>query len=149
MFKYKYQKLLDYQKMLEEKAKEELSSYVRMLGIAEKQLDRLAGVKYSYEKRLSEKQKNGESVNVLILYSEYIHRLENELYLQQQEVEKIKSKITTIKEKLLRLNKKRKILEKLQERAKANFVREQEAEELKKLSEFAVHQFNKKNGNKL
>lgn len=146
MFKYKLQKLLDYQRLLEDRAREELNRHVCMLTDAEKKLDRLIGVKYGYEKKLYDKQIKGEEARIVLLYLNYIARIEMELYLQRQEIERIKAKIARIKERLLELTKKRKMLEKLEEKARANFIREQEQEELKKLSEFAVHQFNKHSG---
>lgn len=146
MFKYKLQKLLDYQRLLEDRAREELNRHVCMLTDAEKKLDRLIGVKYGYEKKLYDKQIKGEEARIVLLYLNYIARIEMELYLQRKEIERIKAKIARIKERLLELTKKRKMLEKLEEKARANFIKEQEQEELKKLSEFAVHQFNKQFG---
>lgn len=146
MFKYKFQRLLEYQRMLEEKTREELSRHFNLLISAEKKLDRLIGVKFGYEKRLYDKQKRGEEIRTILLYLNYISKIENELYIQRQEIAKIKTNIEQIQERLLELTKKRKMLEKLEEKAKVKFIKEQEQEELKKLSEFAVHQFNKKNG---
>jgi|GEM_PF-1679109 len=141
-----YQKLIEYQKLLEEKTAEELAHYVKLLTNVERQIDRIKGVKINYEKQLYEKQIRGEKSPVVIAYVNYLEKLDNDLIQGKKEIDRIKSKIDEIKNKLVQIRQKKKKLEKLDEKEKANYLKELEQEELKKLNEFSVHAFNSRNG---
>jgi len=141
-----YEKLIEYQNLLEEKTAEELAHHLKLLTNMEKHMDRIRGVRVSYEKQLYEKQTKGERSPVVIAYINYLEKLDNDLIEGKKEIDRINRKIDEIKNKLLQIRQKKKKFEKLDEKQKANYLKELEQEELKKLNEFSVHSFNSRNG---
>jgi len=109
-------------------------------------MDRIRGVRVSYEKQLYEKQTKGERSPVVIAYINYLEKLDNDLIEGKKEIDRINRKIDEIKNKLIQIRQKKKKFEKLDEKQKANYLKELEQEELKKLNEFSVHSFNSRNG---
>ncbi len=139
MYHFKFQKILDIQRIKEEKLKTELLNYNKILALSQKQLDRILGVKNGYEKELMEKQRKGVCNSSINLYVTFLNKLEKDIEEHQKEIDMIKKEIQLIKVQLIEVAKRRKMLESLDEKERSDYIKKIEGEELKHIDEIAIH----------
>ncbi len=140
-FRFKFQKLLDIEKFKEEEISKELKTAQKKLR-EEKKMELL--LKSLLETRQAEMTKMLQTfadASTFVLFESYFASLNRDIIAQQSKIKKISEEIEQVRQKLLHVFKKRKLLEKLRERHKKEFDDQEKRLEIKKLDEIATSRF--------
>jgi flagellar export protein FliJ len=129
-FHFKFQKLLEIEKCREEDIVKELKKLQRILHDEEKLLVFLQSV-------LSLQSE----VNVFVLFESYFSKLNRDITTQASKVKDVYKKVDHVRETLLRVFKKRKVLEKLRERYEKEYKEQALRMENKTFDEIATSRF--------
>lgn len=115
-FHYKFQKLLEIEKCREEDIAKDLKILQRKLYDEEKLLVFLQSVVSLQQSEMEKKMHIQSEANVFVMYESYFSKLHKDIATQSSKVKDVYKKVDHMREILLKIFKKRKMLEKLRER---------------------------------
>ncbi|MEP9412113.1 MAG: flagellar export protein FliJ [Candidatus Brocadia sp.] len=140
-FHFKFQKLLEIEKCREEDLKKELKTSQRQLHEEEKFLVFLQSALTLQQAELEKKLCTQAETGVFVLFESYFSRLNRDIAIQNSKVKEASKKVERIREKLMTVFKKRKILEKLRDRCEKEYQEHALQLENKHFDEVATTRF--------
>ncbi len=148
-FYFKFQKLLEIELLREEGLVKELKIIQKQLHDEEKLLGFLQSVLTLQQSEMEKMLCAQAEARVFILYEEYFSKLNRDITLQRSKVKEVMKKVEHVREKLLTVYKKRKVLEKLRERCEKEYKEHVLRLENKHFDEVATSRFihKRKKGN--
>ena len=146
-FKFRLQSILDYKKKREDEEKEKLAKLMQALSAEEKVLLNLQHLLAREKEEYREKQRAGTlNLEELKMYHAYIKKVENDIVLQTQKIQKLNAEVENQRQQLLKATQEKKVFEKLKDKHHGDFLQEIEEEERKMIDELATVRY-KKEGN--
>jgi flagellar FliJ protein len=147
-FHFKFQKLLEVEKFREEELVKKLSVVQRQLQEEKKLLGFLQSVLLTRQVEMGKKLCAQTQIEVFILFEAYFSKLNRDISVQGLKVKEAAKQVELVRENLLTVFKKRKVLEKLRERHEREYKEQMLKMENKRFEEIAVSRFfRKKNAN--
>ena len=144
MYRFNLESLLRHRKFIEDAKQKELALIQGQLNYELRQLmvlkEKLMQTVNEFKKRQSSNMRPQE----FCMFRGYSSHLNKEINEQQKTIEKVEKKVKIARSELLSAVKDRKILEKLKEKRKKEFLREKAISEQKLTNEAAVAQYNRK-----
>ena len=134
-FKFRLQKVADTKARQEKQKSVELA---RLFLELENQKQELRNLNFELENVQQEvfgKTVSGAPAKEILEYQRYIEKLQQDIHEQQQRVLDLEEKIEQVQAALLKINKEKKILERLREKRYLKYLQEQSREEQKLLDE--------------
>ncbi len=147
-FHFKFQKLLDIEKFREDELIKDLKILQKQLLDEEKLLTFLQSLLSIQQSEMEKKLSNQAEAMVFILYESYFSKLNRDIAIQNGKVKEIFQKVGQVREKLLNVFKRRKVLEKLRERHEREYKEHLLRVENKRLDEIATSRFYYKRKNR-
>lgn len=138
---YKFQKLLEIEKCREEDIVKELKKLQRILHDEEKLLVFLQSVLSLQQSEMEKELHMQSEANVFVLFESYFSKLNRDITTQASKVKDVYKKVDHVRETLLRVFKKRKVLEKLRERYEKEYKEQALRMENKTFDEIATSRF--------
>lgn len=115
-FYFKFKKLLEIEICREEALAKELINLQKQLHDEEKMLVFLQSVFSIQQSEMEKELRSRTEVKVFVLFESYFSKLSRDIAIQSSKVKEASKKADLVREKLLNVFKKRKVLEKLRER---------------------------------
>ncbi len=143
-FHFKFHKLLEIEKCREEDLIKELKASQRQLRDEEKLLGLLQSVLTLQQSEMEAKLRTQAEVGVFILFESYFSKLKRDIALQKSKVKEAGEKVNHVRESLMAVFKKRKMLEKLRERCERGYREHILRVENKHFDEVAASRFYQK-----
>ena len=140
-FHFKFQKLLEIEKCREEDIVKELKKLQRILHDEEKLLVFLQSVLSLQQSEMEKELHMQSEANVFVLFESYFSKLNRDITTQASKVKDVYKKVDHVRETLLRVFKKRKVLEKLCERYEKEYKEQALRMENKTFDEIATSRF--------
>ena len=140
-FHFKFQKLLEIEKCREEDIVKELKKLQRILHDEEKLLVFLQSVLSLQQSEMEKELHMQSEANVFVLFESYFSKLNRDITTQASKVKDVYKKLDHVRETLLRVFKKRKVLEKLRERYEKEYKEQALRMENKTFDEIATSRF--------
>lgn len=140
-FYFKFQKLLEIEILREEGLVKELKIIQKQLHDEEKLLRFLQSVLTLQQSEMEKILRGEVETRIFILYEEYLKKLNRDIALQRSKIQEVVKKVDQIREKLLAVYKRRKVLEKLRERCEKEYKEHILRLENKKFDEVATSRF--------
>ncbi|MDQ1272816.1 MAG: flagellar protein FliJ [Planctomycetota bacterium] len=140
-FHFKFQKLLEIEKCREEDIVKELKKLQRILHDEEKLLVFLQSVLSLQQSEMEKELHMQSEANVFVLFESYFSKLNRDITTQASKVKDVYKKVDHVRETLLRVFKKRKVLEKLRERYEKEYKEQALRMENKTFDEIATSRF--------
>lgn len=140
-FHFKFQKLLEIEKCREEDIVKELKRLQRILHDEEKLLVFLQSVLSLQQSEMEKELHMQSEANVFVLFESYFSKLNRDITTQASKVKDVYKKVDHVRETLLRVFKKRKVLEKLRERYEKEYKEQALRMENKTFDEIATSRF--------
>lgn len=140
-FHFKFQKLLEIEKCREEDIVKELKILQRKLHDEEKLLVFLQSVLSLQQSEMEKELYIQSEANVLVLFEAYFSKLNRDITTQASKVKEAYKKVDHMRETLLRVFKKRKMLERLRERYEKEYKEQTLRMENKTFDEIATSRF--------
>jgi flagellar FliJ protein len=144
MFKFDLEPVLNHRRYQEEILQKKLAESRIRLTAEQKKLRRLKEKKHEYARTFRSLQEQAGMVSDLILYIRYLDRLSKEIGHQKQKVIVAEKEFNQKRNDLIEVLKKRKMLEKLKEKAWKTHQQRLLKNERKFMDEVAVKQFSSK-----
>ncbi len=138
MVAFRFQAVLNVRKIEEEKLQGELAGLVIAAEEAEKKLNFLRFQKAQSQKVLHERQVEGLSASEIGIFDAYLNDLERQISQQKKLLKKLTEAREKKREDLLVASKKRKILEKLKEKALIEALSEETARHQNFIDEMGI-----------
>lgn len=120
-FHFKFQKLLEIEKCREEDLVKELKVSQRQLHDEEKLLGFLQSVLTLQQSEMEKKLCMHAEAGVFVLFESFFSKLNRDIAVQNSKVKEASKKVDHVREKLMTVFKKRKVLEKLRERSEKEY----------------------------
>lgn len=140
-FHFKFQKLLEIEKCREEDLIRELKALQRQLYDEEKLLGLLKSVLALQQSEMGKKLCTQAEARVFVLFESYFSKLNRDIAVQNSKVKEASKKVDHVREKLMTVFKKRKVLEKLRERCEKEYKEHALRLENKHFDEAATSRF--------
>ena len=140
-FHFKFQKLLEIEKCRKEDIVKELKKLQRILHDEEKLLVFLQSVLSLQQSEMEKELHMQSEANVFVLFESYFSKLNRDITTQASKVKDVYKKVDHVRETLLRVFKKRKVLEKLRERYEKEYKEQALRMENKTFDEIATSRF--------
>lgn len=140
-FYFKFQKLLEIEILREEGIVKELKIIQKQLHDEEKLLGFLESVLTLQQSEMEKILRGEVETRIFILYEEYLKKLNRDIAFQRSKIQEVVKKVDQIREKLLAVYKRRKVLEKLRERCEKEYKEHILRLENKKFDEVATSRF--------
>ena len=140
-FHFKFQKLLEIEKCREEDIVKELKRLQRILHDEEKLLVFLQSVLSLQQSEMEKELHMQSEANVFVLFESYFSKLNRDITTQASKVKDVNKQVDHVQETLLRVFKKRKVLEKLRERYEKEYKEQALRMENKTFDEIATSRF--------
>ena len=140
-FHFKFQKLLEIEKCREEDIVKELKKLQRILHDEEKLMVFLQSVLSLQQSEMEKELHMQSEANVFVLFESYFSKLNRDITTQASKVKDVYKKVDHVRETLLRVFKKRKVLEKLRERYEKEYKDQALRMENKTFDEIATSRF--------
>ncbi len=140
-FYFKFQKLLEIEKLKEEELVKELKLLQKQLQDDEKLLTLLQSVFAMQQSELEKELRKPQEANVFILFETYFSKLRRDIDAQRFKIKESAKKVDLAREKLLSVFKRRKVLEKLRERHEKEYKEQTLRLENKNFDEIATSRF--------
>jgi flagellar export protein FliJ len=140
-FHFKFQKLLEIERCREEELVKELKILQRQFHDEEKLLGFLRSVLTLQQSEMEKKLCTQAEARVFILFESYLTKLNRDIAIQSSRVKEVFKKMDHVREKLLTVFKKRKVLEKLRERCEKEYRERALQLENKHFDEVATSRF--------
>jgi flagellar FliJ protein len=144
MYKFDLEPVLNHRRYQEEILQKKLAESRIRLTAEQKKLRKLKEKKREYARTLRSLQRQAGTVSDLILYLRYLDRLSKEIDHQKQKTIAAEKDFEQKRNDLIEVLKKRKILEKLKEKAWKTHQQQMLKNERKFMDEVAVKQFSSK-----
>ena len=141
-FQFRFQALLNVEQHKEDAVKQELKTLLYNLQKEKETLSNLQTIYLAQQEGLARKQFGWISPEELKLYEAYIFTLSNQITSQQVTVKECEAAADAVRQKLIEISKRRKMLEKLREKKKKEYAYLLQQSENKQLDELAVTRFN-------
>ena len=141
MYKFALEPVLNHRKALEEGIQRELAAIERLAAYEKKKLKVFINRKKSLASELRQKQERGISILESILYVDFIRRLSVQIEKQSELVLAFEKDVNRKREDLIDAVKKRKSLEKLDEKGFRAYMRKALKDEQNFMNEVAVNRF--------
>ncbi|NUO04972.1 MAG: flagellar export protein FliJ [Candidatus Brocadia sinica] len=140
-FHFKFQKLLEIEKCREEGLVKELKILQKQFHDEEKLLGFLQSILTLQQSEMGKKLCTQSEAGVFVLFESYFSKLNRDIVVQSSKVKEVFKKMDHVREKLLIVFKKRKVLEKLRERYKKEYKEQVLRIENKHFDEVATSRF--------
>ena len=140
-FHFKFQKLLEIEKCKEENLVKELQSLQKQLRDEEKLLVFLQSVLTVQQSEMEKELCKQSEARLFVLFESYFSKLNRDIAIQSAKVKDTSKKAGCARENLLRVFKKRKVLEKLRERYEKEYKAHVLKMENKHFDEIAISKF--------
>lgn len=140
-FYFKFQKLLEIEKLKEEELVKELRLLQKQLQDDEKLLTLLQSVVAIQQSELEKELRKPQEANVFVLFETYFSKLRRDIDTQRSKIKESAKKVDLAREKLLGVFKRRKVLEKLRERHEKEYKEQMLRLENKHFDEIATSRF--------
>ncbi len=140
-FHFKFQKLLDIEKFREEELVKELKLLQKKLHDEEKLLVFLRSVLSLQQSEMEKELCKQSDVRLLVQFESYFLKLNQDIATQTTRVKEATEKLDLVRESLLKVFKRRKVLEKLRERYEQRFKEQLLRAENKHFDEVAVTRY--------
>ena len=140
-FHFKFQKLLEIEKCKEENLVKELQSLQKQLRDEEKLLVFLQSVLTVQQSEMEKELCKQSDARLFVLFESYFSKLNRDIAIQSAKVEDTSKKAGCARENLLRVFKKRKVLEKLRERYEKEYKAHVLKMENKHFDEIAISKY--------
>ncbi len=141
---FKLQPLLDKEQIYEDKCVRELRVIKDALQDEENKLERLKNLEIKSQKELKTKRQHHITTAELKVYEDYFERLDNDINNSKHLLEEITKKKEAVQDELLKIMKKRKALEKLNEIGKEEYINNLNLSLNKEMDDIAMTRFNNK-----
>jgi len=144
MKKHRFKQLdtvLRHRKLLEDQKKVALAEVARIHQRELAQLESIRKSRNKYAEELWERQKNGVSINEVLLYIPYLKSLEQREQAQMEITDKASQKEALARQELIEASKQYKIIEKLKDNLQQEYEEELRIAERKFLDEIATNRF--------
>lgn len=140
-FRFKFQKLLDLEKFKEEEIAKELKTVQKKLQEEQKMELLLKSLLETRQTEMTKVLQTYADASTFVLFESYFTKLNRDIVVQRSKIEKITEEVEQVRQKLLNVFKKRKLLEKLKGRHEKEFNEQEKHLEIKKLDEIATSRF--------
>lgn len=140
-FYFKFQKLLEIEKLKEEGLVKELKLLQKQLQDDEKMLTLLQSVFTMQQGEMEKELRKPQEANVFVLFEVYFAKLRRDMEAQGAKIKDSAKKVALAREKLLVVFKRRKVLEKLRERQEKEYKEQMLRLENKNYDEIATSRF--------
>lgn len=140
-FYFKFQKLLEIEKLKEEGLVKELKLLQKQLQDDEKMLTLLQSVFTMQQGEMEKELRKPQEANVFVLFEVYFAKLRRDMEAQGAKIKESAKKVDLAREKLLVVFKRRKVLEKLRERHEKEYKEQMLRLENKNYDEIATSRF--------
>ncbi|MEK6738942.1 MAG: flagellar export protein FliJ [Planctomycetota bacterium] len=140
-FYFKFQKLLEIEKLKEEGLVKELKLLQKQLQDDEKMLTLLQSVFMMQQGEMEKELRKPQEANVFVLFEVYFAKLRRDMEAQGAKIKESAKKVDLAREKLLVVFKRRKVLEKLRERQDKEYKEQMLRLENKNYDEIATSRF--------
>ena len=137
MYRFKLEVLLNHRRHQEEVCQKELAQARRKLADEQEKLDQKKKEKRANVQKLRIKQKENTTVSDIILHVNYIQQLTQDIAMQLRCVQEAANKVHQKRDALIVSMKKRKTLEKLDDKERQAYEQKLIQDELKSVDEFA------------
>jgi flagellar export protein FliJ len=141
LFNFHFQILLDHQKRLEEKLQSDFSD-------CQRRLEKESLVLYEYKdeveghvKELQSQIQEGTRIEKVVLYKNYIQKTLDLIDQKRKSIFALEGELEKAKKALIQASTKRKVLEKLREKARASFTQKMEKAVRKFLDEVSIRRY--------
>ena len=134
-FKFRLQKVVDTKAKQEKQKSIELAQLFMELERQKSELKSLNFELESVQQEVFAKTVGGSPAKEILEYQRYIEKLQQDIQLQKKSIADLEEKIEQTQASLLKLNKEKKILERLREKRYLKYLQEQNREEQKLLDE--------------
>ncbi|MCF6149313.1 MAG: flagellar export protein FliJ [Candidatus Kuenenia sp.] len=140
-FRFKFQKLLDLEKFREEEIAKELKKVQKKLHEEQKMELLLKSLLETRQSEMTKMLQTYADASAFVLFESYFTKLNGDIIAQRSKIKKISEEVEQVRQRLLSVFKKRKLLEKLRERHVKEFDDQEKRLESKKLDEIATNRF--------
>ncbi|MHC4182155.1 MAG: flagellar export protein FliJ [Planctomycetota bacterium] len=141
---FKLQPLLNKEQVYEDECVRELKVIKEALQDEENKLKEFKKRETKCQEELKSKKQYHITIAELRIYDDYFEGLDDNINNSNRLLEKITKKMEVVQDKLLKIMKKKKALEKLKERGKAEYINNLYLSLNKELDDIAMTRFNKK-----
>lgn len=138
-FRFRLQRLLEVRKRREEMLINELAACRRKYLDEEEILENLKTLLSINIRRLKERQERIASIEEIILYYNYLAKIDEEILKQKEKLKKIQEEINLITEKLIKASQEKRVVEKLREKHLSKFKKLIEKLEQDVLDEIGIN----------
>ncbi|MCD6363721.1 MAG: flagellar export protein FliJ [Synergistetes bacterium] len=140
-FNFRFEKVLDLKKRIEEKLKSELASLELKRGAVLSEREKLARELEDLRNEFSRRQEEGMSGGEIRLYLSFLSSLSVLIARKEEEIKHLEKKISEKREEIIEASKERKKFEKLRERAFEAYRYEEALRERRFLDEMGLNLF--------
>lgn len=140
-FYFKFQKLLEIEKLKEEELVKELKLLQKQLQDDEKMLTLLQSVFKTQQGEMEKELRKPQEASVFVLFEVYFAKLRRDMEAQGAKIKESAKKVDMAREKLLVVFKRKKVLEKLRERHEMEYKEQMLRLENKNYDEIATSRF--------
>jgi len=144
MYKFSLQSLLNHRKHIEENLEKELGRIKRTVNNEKRRLENIRKEKIKCKEELQKKQGDGKKVNEIILYFNYLDKLSKDIDEQKRRLKDVEKEHEIKRSELIEAMKKRKTLDRLQEKEMKAFNYSEMKVEQDVMNEVAANRYIKK-----
>ncbi len=147
-FNFRLKKVLKHREILENLEKERLGRVKSELKRETELLKEMEDTRRRAREKLRERREEEINLPEALIYEAFLERMDEEVNLQAAKAAQLTQKVEETREDLLRASKRKKIVEKLKERKKAEYASEVRRFEQGISDEASINRFNRKAGEK-
>jgi len=140
-YRFKLEALRQYRSFQEETRQKEMADAQRIRDRESRILSELTELRNQTEKDLKSKQKESIMAPYLAIYSNYLNKLESDIFAQKHKLADAEKMLEKTREALLAAMQKRKTLEKLKEKGLKVHLENLNSQEEKFINEMAISRF--------
>ena len=146
MFRFPLQSVLEHRKHQEEALQKEMAALQQRLDTERQRANVLCACMVENQRRFSGMQRNGAKACDLQLMIRYLDRLKGNIAQQEETVRRAMQRIEHKRADLIEAVKRRKVIEKLKEKAEHAYREETHRKETNLINEIAISGFNRRRG---
>jgi flagellar FliJ protein len=137
-FTFKLESVLNYRKILEDQAQQVLAESLQEQQRLERQSVQLTKRLHAVDQDLKKQQQHGMGIAELILYEDQIEHCRKQLHQLETRLLRLQKTIEAQRQELLQASMERQVMEKLKEKKKVEYLREELQEETAMLDEISL-----------
>ncbi len=137
-YKFKLQSVLNYRQILEDQAQQQLSSSLQQRLELRQQMTRVAERLMQTDRELKLKQQKGMDIADLTLFEDQISHCQRQLDLLRKQQLRLERTIDEQRQELLQASMERQVMEKLRDKQKDEYLREEGRKERELLDEISL-----------